>query len=118
MQTIVAVVTDLFFAVKVTDGAKRAGRAVKFAQSLEQALELATAKVPVMVVADLQCREVDCLELARRIKADAALATIPLLGFVAHVQEDRKQAALAAGFDKVVARSTFSDRARELLAGS
>jgi hypothetical protein len=40
-----------------------------------------------------------------------------MLGFVSHVQEDLKQAALAAGFDRVVARSTFSDKARELLAG-
>ena len=116
MQTILAVVTDLFFAVKVIDAGKRAGRAVKFAQSLEQALDLARALRPVLVVADLHCREVDCLELARQIRQDPKLTAFPILGFVSHVQEDLKRAALSAGFSKVVARSTFSDKVRELLA--
>lgn len=118
MAGILAVVTDLFFSVKVSDGAKHAGRAVTFAQTLDRALELAQTSQPVMLVADLNCKEVDCLELARRFKADAALQSIPLIGFVSHVQEDRKQAALAAGFDRVVARSTFSDQVRQILAAN
>ena len=116
MQTILAVVTDLFFAVKVIDAGKRAGREVKFAQSAEQALAIAGSVKPVLIVADLHCREVDCLEMARQIRRDPELAAVPLLGFVSHVQEDLRRAALAAGFSKVVARSTFSDKVRELLA--
>jgi CheY-like chemotaxis protein len=115
METIVAVVTDLFFAVKVADGAKRAGREVKFGRTLDETVELVRTAMPALIVADLQCREVDSIELARRLKGEPGLATVPLLGFVSHVQEERKQAALTAGFDKVVARSTFSDKARELL---
>lgn len=107
---------DLFFAVKVADGAKRAGRAVRSVASVEQALAAAAAEPPAILVADLNCDGVDVLELARRWKADGQLQNIPLLGFVPHVQEDRKRAALDAGFDRVVARSTFSDRAAELLA--
>lgn len=119
MATIIAVVPDLFFAVKVTDGAKRAGREVRFARTADQALELAKSLRPAMVVADLNSVDPDPLEIARRIKADSETARIPVLGFVSHVQEERKQQALNAGFDKVVARSTFSDRAPELLsAGS
>ncbi len=118
METILAVVTDLFFAVKVADGAKHAGRQAKFAKTLAQALEMARAERPSLMVADLHCREVDCLELARQFKADPELCTTPLLGFVSHVQEDRKREALAAGFDRVVARSTFSDRVRELMGGA
>jgi CheY-like chemotaxis protein len=117
METILAVVTDLFFAVKVTDGAKRAGREVKYVQSLEQAVAYAREAKPVMAVADLHCKEVDCLELARRLKCDPGTSAIPMLGFLSHVREDLKQAALSAGFDRVVARSTFSDKARDLLAG-
>jgi CheY-like chemotaxis protein len=117
METILAVVTDLFFAVKVTDGAKRAGREVKYVQNLQQALAYSQQAKPVMVVADLNCRDVDCLEFARQLKNDPGTSAIPMLGFLSHVQEDLKQAALAAGFDRVVARSTFSDKARDLLAG-
>ena len=118
MQTILAIVTDLFFAVKVSDGANRAGREVKFAQSLEQAMELARALKPVMIVADLHCREVDCLELARQIGNDQELSGIAILGFHSHVQEQIKRDALAAGFGKVVARSTLSDKTSELLGAS
>jgi CheY-like chemotaxis protein len=117
MPTIVAVVTDLFFAVKVSDGAKHANRDVKFAGTIDQAIQFARNERPVMIVADLHCREVDCLELARQLEADPELSGIPLLGFSSHVQEDLKRAALTAGFDKVVARSTFSDKVRQLLAG-
>jgi len=118
MVTIVAVVTDLFFAVKVTDAGKRAGREVKFANSLEQALDLVRSYRPAMVVADLGCHDVDVMELARRLEGEPELSAIPVLGFVSHVQEDRKREALAAGFDRVVARSTFSDRAVELLSAT
>ncbi|MCC6536569.1 MAG: hypothetical protein IT162_03405 [Bryobacterales bacterium] len=117
MAYVLALVKDLFFAVKVADGARRAGRAVRSVTSVDEALAVAAAAPPAMLVADLNCDGVDVLELARRWKADAALREIPLLGFVPHVQEDRKRAALDAGFHRVVARSTFSDRAAELLAG-
>lgn len=113
---VLAVVKDLFFAVKVSDGAKRAGRSVRTVASVEQALATALVERPAMLVADLNCDGVDMLELARRWKADETLCGVPLLGFVPHVREDRKRAALDAGFDRVVARSTFSDRAAELLA--
>ncbi len=115
MAYVLAIVKDLFFAVKVADGAKRAGRAVRSVNSVDQALAVATAERPALLVADLNCEGVDLLDLARRWKADETLSAVPLLGFVPHVQEDRKRAALQAGFDRVVARSTFSDRTAELL---
>ena len=117
MQIILVIVTDLFFAVKVSTAAQRAGREVKFAGSAEEAIRLARELHPVLLVADLHCREVDCLEVVRTLRADPALGSIPALGFVAHVQEEVKRAALAAGFTKVVARSTFSDKTQELLSG-
>lgn len=118
METIVAVVPDLMFHVKVSDGARSAGRRAAFAQTLEQAIELVRQTRAVLVVADLNCKTVDVIELVRRLKADPALRAIPALGFVPHVQEDRKRDALEAGYDKVVARSTFSDQARTLLSGT
>ena len=102
---------------QVSDGARHTGRTVKFAKTVDQAIALARTERAVMIVADVQCREVDCLEVARQAKADAGLRSVPILGFVSHVQEEAKRAALTAGFDKVVAKSTFSDKARELMAG-
>lgn len=120
MQTIVALVTDLMFHVKIDAGARQAGRSVRYAGTVDAALAAARESKPVLVVADLNASRgpgVDVLELARLMKADPELRDTPLLGFISHVQEDRKREALAAGFDRVVARSTFSDKAAELMAG-
>lgn len=120
MESIVALVTDLMFHVKIEAGARQAGRAVRFAGTVEAALDAARDAKAVLVVADLNARggpASDGLDLARRMKADAGLRDTPLLGFVSHVQEERKRDALAAGFDRVVARSTFSDKAAELMSG-
>lgn len=115
LETIVAVVSDLLFHVKIETGAKQAGRAVRFATTLDQAVRYAREARAVLLVVDLNCKTVDVIALVKDMKSDPELSQIPVLGFVSHVQEDRKREALAAGFDRVVARSTFSDRAAELL---
>lgn len=114
MSQIIGIVTDLFFTVKVIDAAKKAGLTVKFVKSADAALERAREGARLLVV-DLNCRDVDTVDVIRRFKADSALAAIPALGFLSHVQESRKQEALAAGCDRVVPRSVFSDRTAELL---
>jgi CheY-like chemotaxis protein len=111
---IVAVILDLFFLVKVQGAAKRAGIDVKSANSAAAAMQLLRAGASLLVV-DLNCREVDTVELVRSVKADPALSHVPVMGFISHVQEERKQAALDAGCDRVVARSAFSSRTLELL---
>jgi CheY-like chemotaxis protein len=51
------------------------------------------------------------------MKADPALASIPTVGFVSHVQADLIDAARAAGVDDVLARSVFTARLAEILKG-
>ena len=51
------------------------------------------------------------------MKSDAALASIPTVGYVSHVHVDMINAARAAGVDDVLARSAFTTRLPELLAG-
>jgi CheY-like chemotaxis protein len=111
---ILAVMTDLFFTVKLMDAAKRTGLAVKCVKSINSAVERA-GDGTALVVVDLNCREVDSIEVIRRFKSDPALARIPMLGFLSHVQVDKHQEALQAGCDRVVPRSVFSDRAGELI---
>jgi hypothetical protein len=55
--------------------------------------------------------------LARAFKADENLKAIPLLGFFSHVQTELQQAALAAGFDRVMPRSAFAKHLAEILGG-
>ncbi len=106
MDEVLAICTDLFFAVKIGDSGKRAGIPVRFLKSREALLEAARGGV-VLIVLDLNCREVDCTELVRDLKKDPACAAIPVTAFVSHVQAELIHAARQAGCDRVLARSAF-----------
>jgi CheY-like chemotaxis protein len=117
-RTIIAVVDDLFFASKIRGTAEQAGVPVKFVKSIADAVEKAGATPPQLIIADLNAQCCDVLELARALKSDDALKSIPLLGFFSHVQTELQQAAVAAGFDTVMPRSAFSKNLPQILAGN
>jgi hypothetical protein len=52
------------------------------------------------------------------LKQDPALAGIPIVGFVSHVEGALVAEARAAGFDRVMARSAFFSSLPELLTAS
>ena len=106
-KRVLAVVNDLFFAVKLTDAAKRAGLALEFVKESGQVLEKAASK-PSLIVFDLNFDAVDPLELVRKLKENVETKSISLIGYLSHVQGDLKQAAQEAGCDMVMARSAFS----------
>lgn len=108
-----AVVEDLFFAAKIQAAAAQTGAKIKMARSLAQALELARAEKPSLIIIDLNAIGCRPLELLFQLKKDAELRKIPTLGFVAHVQVALQEQARVAGCDQVLARSAFS---RELTA--
>jgi CheY-like chemotaxis protein len=106
-NTVVAVLSDLMFTVKIQEGAKRAGMDAVFVQSRHDAL--AQAKLnPAVMILDLNSTGTDPLEIISILKADDKTKEIELLGYVSHVQVDLKQAAQDRGCDMVIARSAFS----------
>jgi CheY-like chemotaxis protein len=110
-NTIVAVLSDLMFTVKIQDAAKRAGLPVMFVKSREKALEQVVQHSPAniaVIILDLNDQTAQPLDLITALKADPASAAIPLLGFVSHVQADLIQSAREKGCDTVMARSGFS----------
>ena len=106
MLAILAVCTDLFFIVKIQDAARRAGFDVKFSKTAD---DLTDAP---LVVVDLNCRDLDVIALIRAIKSTS---TIPVLGFLSHVEADLAKSAKEAGCDRVLARSAFSSRGADIL---
>jgi CheY-like chemotaxis protein len=108
------VIPDLFFAVKVQSAARNAGLPLASASS-PSAVTALLEKGASLLVVDLNCRELDTIQLIRDLKADPALRAIPVLGFLSHVQADRKREAIEAGCDTVVPRSVFASRTAELL---
>jgi PleD family two-component response regulator len=112
-RRVLAVVSDLFFSVKLTDAAKRCGLALEFVKEPEEVLEKAKTK-PSLIVFDLNFEAVEPLKLIANLKAQAATKGVSLLGYLSHVQGELKQAAQDAGCDMVLARSAFSQNLTQI----
>lgn len=106
-KKILAVVSDLFFSVKLTEAAKRNGLALEFVKEPAAVLEKANGK-PSLIVFDLNFDAIGPLDVIRSLKANPQTKSISLLGYLSHVQGELKQQAQEAGCDMVMARSAFS----------
>jgi CheY-like chemotaxis protein len=116
-RTVLAVVDDLFFASKIRGTAEQLGVAVKFARTAQALIEAARREQVALIICDLHSQKVDLNELAKQLKADDQLRSIPLLGFFSHVQTELQREAEQAGFDRVIPRSVFNAQLVEILKG-
>jgi len=108
-------VPDLFFAAKIQTAAAH----------LELDLGHTTAarlvddcrrRRPDLVIVDLHAPD-GVLDAVRDLKRDAALGTVPVIGFYSHVDDAVRRAALEAGVDQALPRSAFTLRLASLLQG-
>lgn len=113
-NTVVAVLNDLMFRVKIEEAAKRAGLQTVFVQSQADALEQAKSS-PAVIILDLNCAGSNPLDTIRKLKAAEDTRAVSLVGYVSHVQADLKQAAQQEGCDVVIARSAFSQNLPTIL---
>ena len=114
---IIAVVDDLFFASKIRGTGEELGVTARFVRSIDALIEAAHQNPPSLIICDLHSPKVDPMELAKQLKADEQLRSIPLLGFFSHVQTELQQQAEEAGFDHVLPRSAFTRKLPEILSG-
>lgn len=117
-RSVLAIVDDLFFASKIRGTAEELGVRPRFARSVKVMLEAVRRDRPALIICDLHSEKVDPMELARQLKADEQLQSIPLLGFFSHVQIELQQQAKQAGYDQVIPRSAFSKDLGEILSGA
>ena len=113
---ILAAVQDMFFAVKITAAAKRAGVDVEFVRDEKALLKEAVAS-PCMVIVDLNHSALNPVELIGKLKANPVAREARVIGYVSHVQGDLKREAERAGCDVVLPRSVFSQNLEDLLRG-
>ena len=113
-KTVLAVVSDLFFSAKINEAAKHAGVKLAYVTTESGLLEKARANPP-LIIFDLNFDAARPLDLIGKLKADAALKHINLIGYLSHVQTDLKRAAEEIGCDEVMARSAFSMNLPEIL---
>jgi len=107
-KRILAVVSDLFFSVKLSEAAKRANLALEFVKEAAQVIEKAHHEKPALIIFDLNFDSVEPLSLITRLKVAPETKGINLIGYLSHVQAELKQNAQEAGCDMVMARSAFS----------
>ena len=112
---VLALVDDLMFRSKIKSAATPLGVAVTFAGSSAAALATMRATAPALVILDLNNPRTDPLGTIAAMKQDAALRSIPTVGYVSHVDVAAIEAARVAGVDEVLARSAFTTQLPELL---
>jgi two-component system, cell cycle response regulator DivK len=64
-----------------------------------EAIALATANAPDLVLMDIQMPDVDGVEALRRLRADERTAAIPVLAVTAQAMQGDREHFLAEGFD-------------------
>ena len=106
-KRVLAVVSDLFFSVKISEAAKRNGLALEFVKEGNELLEKAKLK-PSLIVFDLNFDSAAPLDLIAQLKGNADTKGISLLGYLSHLQGELKMKAQEAGCDMVMARSALS----------
>jgi len=114
---VIVAVDDLMFSSRISSAAKALGVPITLARSPEAVVSAVRDKAPRLVIFDLNSRNVRPLEAIASLKADPALAAVPTIGFVSHVQTDLIAEARRAGVDQVLARSAFVAQLAELLQG-
>ena len=113
---ILAVLDDLMFTSKIKTTASQLGAAVTFARSADAALNEMRKAPPALVILDLNNPRTRPLAIVASMKADPALASVPTLGYVSHVDTATIDAAREAGVGEILARSAFASRLAEILA--
>src|SRR5918911_3155323 len=112
---ILAVLDDLMFTSKIKTAAAQLGVTVTFARSAESALAQMQKAPPSLVILDLNNARANPLGLVASMKQIPALASIPTVGYVSHVDTDLIATARNGGVDEVLARSAFTTNLADIL---
>lgn len=79
---------------------QRRGFAVRTAEDGVEAVAMVRAEAPELLLLDLSLPHMDGWEVARTLRADPALAGLPIIALTAHAMDGQRDRALAAGCDE------------------
>ena len=106
-KLIVALVDDLFFGSQIGDVAENLGYQVKFIKRESDLDDSASLPQPCLVIVDLMVEGLDWARVLKEFKANASNKDTKILAFGPHEDLSKREAAIKAGCDIVVARSKF-----------
>jgi CheY-like chemotaxis protein len=88
----------------------RRGFEVIFAVDGQQGVDLAKSVRPDIILMDMSLPVIDGREATRRVKADAATKSVPVIGLTAHAMSGDREKAMAAGCDDYDTKPVELDR--------
>jgi CheY-like chemotaxis protein len=116
-ESVAVLVDDMFFSVKINAAVSARGRSSNSIKSKEQ-LQNLRANAPALIILDLNSERLDPIEAIKFLKSSDELKSIPIVGFVSHVQTELIRDAQAAGCDYVLPRSVFTRMLSDIVAGN
>jgi CheY-like chemotaxis protein len=117
MSSVIALVDDLMFLSRIREAARGCEATVQAVRSVEE-LRAACRIPPRLVILDLDSKRLSGLEALPALRGDPALADVPVVGFLSHVEADLARRAREAGCTRVMARSAFVREVADLVAAT
>jgi CheY-like chemotaxis protein len=101
---------------------EREGYAVDVAGTPDEAWDRLSARVPDLILMDIQLPGQDGLSLTRQLKASTATSAIPVVALTAHAMRGDREESLKAGcagyIPKPINTRTLGDQVREFLSSN
>ena len=88
----------------------RRGYQVVFAMDGQQGIDLARSERPDVILMDMSLPVIDGWEATRRVKADDATRSVPVIGLTAHAMAGDREKAIEAGCDDYDTKPVELDR--------
>lgn len=88
----------------------RRGFQVVFAMDGQQGVDLARSERPDIILMDMSLPVIDGWEATRRVKADEATRSVPVIGLTAHAMAGDREKAIEAGCDDYDTKPVELDR--------
>lgn len=88
----------------------RRGYEVVFAVDGQQGVDLAKSSRPDIILMDMSLPVIDGWEATRRVKADDATKSVPVIGLTAHAMSGDREKAMEAGCDDYDTKPVELDR--------
>lgn len=106
---VIAIVRDLFFGLRIANTLGPHGYQVETVSTPSRLRAALDRGLPNLLVVDLACAACEPLATIAALKASSTTNPLPILAFGPHVDRVARDAAKAAGADRVVANSKLHD---------
>jgi CheY-like chemotaxis protein len=110
----IAFVEDLMFVSRIRAAAGATD--VRVVRGGEALLEACRAAPGALVVVDLDDPRLEALGAVERLRADPGLSSVPIVGFVSHLNAGAVASARRKGVTRILARSAFVAQLPRILA--